>query len=170
MDNLGWIFFGALIIAAVIIKLRERNKNPDEVPKIKSNIEIDKLPNQNKHLLTKNEWYFYKELKPIADKYSLHILAKIRLADLIEVETTNNKEFYKYFNKIKSKHIDFALCQPDNLKILLIIELDDSSHDTKKGKYRDEFLTNVLTKCGYKIIRTRGTQMLETDIKIALAI
>ena len=38
------------------------------------------------YLLTKKEWAFYKALKPITDKYHLHILAKVRLADLVEVK------------------------------------------------------------------------------------
>ena len=34
-------------------------------------------PYKRKYLLTKNEFYFYKRLRPIAEKYNLNILTKI---------------------------------------------------------------------------------------------
>lgn len=45
-------------------------------------------PYKKKLLLTKNEWRFYKDLKPIADKEKLTIIAKVRLADLVEVDSS----------------------------------------------------------------------------------
>jgi len=72
------------------------------------------LPYRKKLLLTKNEWNFYKKLKPVTDKYGYGIIAKVRLADLIEVDTDKTKEFGRFFPKISSKHIDFALINPDN--------------------------------------------------------
>ena len=46
----------------------------------------EKLPYHFKYLLTKNEWDFYKKMKVVADKHDLHIIAKVRLADLVEVD------------------------------------------------------------------------------------
>lgn len=112
-------------------------------------------PYHKKYLLTKNEYYFYKRLASITNPIGLQILAKIRLADLIE---TNSNLTYSqqstYFNKIKAKHIDFAIA--DNMKILLLIELDDSSHLKNNVKERDNFVNNALIKAGYTIIRTKG--------------
>ena len=101
---------------------------------------------QRKKILTKNEYYFYTKLKEVTNKYNLQILTKIRLADLIEVKT--------YFNKIKAKHIDFAIV--DDMKVLLIIELDDQSHNNIERIERDKFVDDNLTACGYKIVHTRG--------------
>lgn len=123
---------------------------------------------QKRYLLTKNEWKFYKSLKPIADKYNMIVLSKIRLADLIEVDKSlkNNKnEYYRYFNLIKAKHIDFALAVPDNMKILLLIELDDISHNNQNSKYKDNFINNVCKKCGYKLLRTDNDVLLDEKIK-----
>ena len=92
----------------------------------------------------------------------MQILAKIRLADLIEVNQGTN-EWNKYFAKIKSKHIDFAIA--DNMKIIVIIELDDKSHEKQNRIERDEFVDAALTKTGYKIIRTLGnTEEIEKYI------
>ena len=113
------------------------------------------LPYHKTYLLTKHEYYFYKELKPIADKYNLQILAKIRLADLVSVDDNISSKYYDaYFNKIKSKHIDFAIA--DNMKVIALLELDDSTHSQADRIERDEFVNSVVKKCGYDIIHTYG--------------
>lgn len=127
------------------------------------------LPYKKKYLLTKNEWYFYKGLKPIADELGYTILAKIRVADLIEVTTKDPKEKMAYTNKINRKHIDFALARPENLKIELLIELDDMSHSTKQ-KDRDEFIEKLYEKAGYKLLRVHGSGDLKEKIENILEI
>lgn len=114
-----------------------------------------KLPYHKKMLLTKNEYYFFKKLKELTDKENLQILAKIRLADLIEVNNGLNKsDWGKYFGKIKSKHIDFAIA--DNMKIVALIELDDSSHQKSDRVHRDIFVNAALNAAGYTVVRTNG--------------
>lgn len=112
-------------------------------------------PYHKKQLLTKNEYYFYKKLKSITEPLNLQILAKIRLADLIEVDKyINNRQWGFYFNKIKAKHIDFAIT--DDMKIIALIELDDYTHNRTERKERDIFVNDVLYQTGYILIRTYG--------------
>lgn len=149
-----------LIIVALLIKgnkkseitTNELNNEENDV----NDYNIINTPYKKKYLLTKNEWFFYKNLKPLSEKYNLHIIAKIRLADLVEVDYNKTKEFNKYFAKIKSKHIDFALTKPDNLEVKYLIELDDNSHNKQDRKNRDEFLNKICNETGYKLIRTFG--------------
>lgn len=57
--------------------------------------------------MTKNEWSFYKSLNPIADKLNYSILAKVRVADLIDIKNgVSNSDWHIVFNKISRKHID----------------------------------------------------------------
>lgn len=145
-------------------KTKNISYNNDKL--IKNRINNDILPYRKKHLVSNREFIFYNELKMIARKLNLCILCKIRVADLVEVYgTNNNSEYYKYFGKIKSKHIDFALANQENLDIILLIEIDDSSHDKKDRKERDEFVNSVYEKCGYKILHIRDTILLEEKIK-----
>ncbi len=121
-------------------------------------------------LLTERENAFYKKLKPIAEKQNLIILSKIRLADLIKVKddiSGYNKS--GYFSKIKSKHIDFALCKKDNLEVVLLIELDDTTHQQTKRKERDDFVDSVLRTTGYKLLRTCDTHNLEKAVIEAIS-
>lgn len=112
------------------------------------------LPYRKKYLLTKHEWAFYKKLKPVADEYGLNVIAKIRFADLVEVDTSQTKEFMKFFAKISSKHIDFGLVNPENMEVMYLIELDDSSHNKPDRIERDRFVNAVCEKAGYVLIHT----------------
>lgn len=79
------------------------------------------------------------------------LFAKVRLFDLIEPRDIRNKA-YQY--KIQAKHVDFVICNK-NLIAKIIIELDDSSHNSKERKERDKFVDMVLKDCGYKVLRYR---------------
>ena len=178
------VFWVILIIAAALIidsqnkkkkaqelqlKLLMKKSNDSTSPSIDEDIE--KLPYRRKFLLTKNEYWFYKSLKEIADKYDFAVLAKIRFADLVEVSAeADKKEYMKYFGKIKSKHIDFILCKKDNLYPELLIELNDSSHNKEDRIKRDDFIKKIAEKVGYKMVFVGGTQNLEETIIKALEI
>lgn len=170
-----WIFIIISIVLAVILvisKIKENNMTvsvPQTENEEAENTTKANLPYIRKNLLTKNEWYFYKDLKPIADKLNLAIIAKVRLADLVEVQKGLTKsEWQTAFNQINKKHIDFVLCNPENLYPILLIELDDSTHQQEKQKQRDEFVENLYQKTGYKLLRVNGSGELEEKINNSL--
>lgn len=122
----------------------------------------EKLPYIKKPLLSQNELRFYKKLRKIAYDYDMHILSKIRMADIIEVKSGQSREAWgRYFNKIKAKHVDFALAEPDTLEIIALIELDDSSHQQKDREKRDSFVDDAYAVAGIPIIHTYGKDMDE---------
>ncbi len=182
----GFLGFCALVAIIVFVLVRDYKKNKKKREELQRKImmldnkkpetvdneeDIEKLPYRRKFLLTKNEYWFYKSLKEIADKYGFAVLAKIRFADLVEVSAeADKKEYMKYFGKIKSKHIDFILCKKDNLYPELLIELNDSSHNTEDRIKRDEFIKKIAEKVGYKMVFVSGTQNLEETIIKALEI
>lgn len=121
-------------------------------------------PYQATSLLTEREYGFFRVLKVIANRNNMDVLIKVRLADLVKVsESVPTNEFYKYFNKISSKHIDFLLI--DGIKVVTLIELDDNTHNRKDRIERDNFVNETVTKCGYRIIHTYGdTKQIEDAI------
>lgn len=129
----------------------------------------ENLPYKKKYLLTKNEWAFYKSLKPIADELGYSILAKIRVADLVEVTAKDRSEWQRYFNKVNKKHIDFVLAKRENLQIVLLIELDDNSHNETQQQ-RDEFIDSLYKQTGYNLLRVRGTGELKEKVINALTV
>ncbi len=143
-DEIFALIFLLLIIAAAIW-LYKRLHKPD----------ITKLYNA-KTILTDREYEFYKRLKPLADEYGLSVYSKVRLADLIEPKPkAENPYWMECFNKIKAKHIDFALADEDTA-IVALIELDDTSHSRPDRIERDDFVDAVLENTGYTLLRTYG--------------
>lgn len=158
-----------VVVAYLQIKSKKPQAKTEQAAEPEATIkDIEKLPYKKKLLLTKNEWSFYKALKPAADELGYTVLAKIRVADLVEVAVSDRSEWQKYFNKINKKHIDFALAKPENLQIVLLIELDDNSHNDAQKK-RDEFIEALYKQTGYKLLRTKGMGRLKEAIEAALA-
>lgn len=144
------------------IKKQEVQKNTNDIQK-----QTEEYPYKKRYLLTKREWSFYKELLKEIDQEKQVIIAKIRLADLIEVDTTKIEkgEKQKYFQKISQKHIDFAICKKENLEIIKLIELDDTTHDAKKRIERDVFVDKSLRKSGYVIIHVNTIEEYKTMLQ-----
>ena len=137
------------VIAGLLIWLWRKLRRPD----------ITKLY-RGKTILTDREYEFYTRLRPVADQYDLTVLMKVRLADLLEPKPKDeNPLWMECFNKIKSKHIDFALADRDT-NIVALIELDDSTHARADRTERDIFVNAILENTGYTLLRTYG----ETDI------
>jgi very-short-patch-repair endonuclease len=72
-----------------------------------------------------------------------------------------------HWNKIRSKHIDFLLCDSERLQPLLILELDDYSHERDDRKKRDEFVDNVLLSTGLKTLRVKVSNIYDIDELLA---
>ena len=65
-------------------------------------------PYEKKLLLTKTEYAFYKILKEKCDSRNLLICPKVRMEDFVKV--TDKKNVLKYRGYIRSRHIDFLIC------------------------------------------------------------
>ena len=128
--------------------------------------EVPIYPFTKKYILTRKEYYFYRALQKTADKYNLEIWAKVRLADIIEVDKkqVGSKEYVKYFNQIQSKHIDFVLSNKQTLQLVTTVELDDSTHQYKDRVERDIFLNNALQTAGVPLIRCTNIGELEEQL------
>lgn len=109
---------------------------------------------EKKGLLTKTEYNFYSVLKPMCDSRQLLICPKIRLEDFINVKVMDSKEKMKYRGYIKSRHVDFIICN-NMLNILAAIELDDPSHNTAKAKQTDEFKNELFRSVGIPLFRIK---------------
>ena len=72
------------------------------------------------------------------------VFGKVRVADVVTPEKKMSRSNWQTaFNKISRKHFDYVLCDKNDLSVLCVIELNDSSHNSKKRKARDLFLEGV---------------------------
>lgn len=112
---------------------------------------------KNNYLFTKAERSFYHVLNPVVKELDLHLFAKVRLSDLVYVTRKDNSKM-TYFNKIKAKHIDFVLCDKENISPILAIELDDASHNRADRVNRDIFVNRVMEVSGLPILHIKAKQ------------
>jgi hypothetical protein len=90
--------------------------------------------------LSPAEMAFYRVLVVAVNGQAV-ICPKVNLADLFFV--IQPQKNYSYRGRIAQKHVDFLLCQPQSMKPLAGIELDDSSHGRPDRQERDEFVDRV---------------------------
>lgn len=104
-------------------------------------------------LFTPAERSFYGVLKQAVGG-EWEIFGKVRLADVIAPRKgMSRSNWQKAFNRISAKHIDFVVCNKEDLSILCAIELDDKSHGNKSRRERDEFIESACDAAGLRLVR-----------------
>lgn len=107
-----------------------------------------------KRLLSKGERAFWYPLfKACEGKY--RIFCKVRLADVIVTPETTSRYWFK---KIRGYHVDFVLCNPHTTAPLLVVELDDRSHESTRAQERDAFKESVLAAAKLPLYRVTCQQ------------
>jgi len=89
--------------------------------------------------------------KAVGDK--ARVFGKVRLADVISVKKGLRKSaWHKAFNRINRKHLDFVVCDPDSLRILCAVELNDRSHKKSKRIKRDNLVVATCEAAGIPLL------------------
>jgi hypothetical protein len=151
------IFFFLLLILKLIIFGRKKS--------------ISKYPYKRQDaLFSPAEKNFLGVLKlAVADKAL--VFGKVRIADVITTTKIKDRsQWQTAFNKISGKHFDFILCDKDNLDVLCAIELNDSSHNSKKAQVRDNFVIGVCNAADLPLImyKARGRYTVN-DVKSTIS-
>ncbi len=82
------------------------------------------------------------------------VFGKVRIADVIKPQAgLNQSQWQAAFNQISSKHFDYILCDPINLSVLAVIELDNSRHTQPKNVERDDFINELCASSSLKLHR-----------------
>jgi len=105
------------------------------------------------NIFTESELRFYKLLKEaITDTET--ILAKVRMEDVICVSkhVYDKKKAWGLRSRIKSRHLDFVVCDQHTGQILLAVELDDPTHLQKRRRERDEFVNAAFEAAGVPLL------------------
>lgn len=149
-----WKFFDSVgIIKFRDSKTKKNFLDEDEALNVEENTDIP-YPYTQVQLLTPAEYFFFQSVKEMCDANQLLICPKVRIEDFIWADWEKYgltwKEEQAARNRIKSRHIDFLICDI-NLNVQCGIELDDSSHaNTQK---EDAFKDNVFREAGFRNYR-----------------
>ena len=105
-----------------------------------------------KALMSPAELKFFRALEgALGGNY--RVFSKVRLADIVQPAKTGNKSaWYSAFGVIKSKHVDFVVCDPDTLEFRLVVELDDKSHERNDRVERDQKVDDILAQANIPML------------------
>ena len=98
-----------------------------------------------KPLISDYERKFYNILKELEPNYS--ILPQLNLASVIK-KVNNNKYYSELF-----RNIDFAVFSKDFNKLLLLIEINDKTHNTYIRRSRDIKVQKIVNKVNIPLIK-----------------
>jgi hypothetical protein len=102
-------------------------------------------------VLTKPEQRLYHSLL-LAVKGDYRILPKVRLWDFIWLEN-DPPDRKQHLSRLSCRHADFLVCEPTKLEPLLVIELDDRSHQKPEAVESDRYKDELFAAAGLPCLR-----------------
>ena len=167
--QLFYIAIIALLVVSVAGNIFQK-KNSTKSASDESEPSVSKkdgpLPYSKREFMNSSEKAMYDALKSFTDSKGYIIFAKVRLEDLVNVNVKEYKELQRYRGYIKSRHVDFVVC--DNKKnVVMAIEVDGKSHNSKNAQDNDQFKNRVFETIGIPLHRiVVGTNYAEQLEKI----
>jgi very-short-patch-repair endonuclease len=143
---------GMAVVTLVFIQASRKPPQKNLLDSQESSQSISYPYQKQPFLLTKAERSFFGVLhQAVENKY--YVSSKVRLADILKTAPgLDGSKRQSAQNRINSKHVDFVLCDPNDLAICFVIELDDSSHEKMQRQERDDFVNKALEAAKIPII------------------
>lgn len=138
MEILGYIAIIILFVLLLYYYIIKKNN-----PNIKTTNIYPKIYSK-KNMMTDAEYLFYKKLCSLKEKYE--VIPQVCLLSVIE-----RKDYHKYNNELFHT-VDYAIFTRDYNELLLLIELNDITHNQTKRHERDLKVRDICNKAGIKII------------------
>lgn len=139
------------------------------LPRLRNSIEFTSsaplLPYQRKRFFfSRSEQQFFHSLQAQLDHTRFAIFPKVRLGDFVEVNMPKGDR-QQYWNRIKAKHVDFLIYDYKSGKIVLAIELDGASHNTRSAQKNDNFKDELYPVIGITLKRVRVGTNFEEEVR-----
>lgn len=155
MTKLALVFF---LIAVIVILIKEFIRKKDRMLNLSLYQKKMRTMNESEQAL------FINLHKVLGDEYIL--LSKVRIEDFVEVnkqKESNHNNRWGLRGRIKSRHVDFLVCDRATTEPLLAIELDGKSHNDPRRQGRDHFVDELYKAINLPIEHVHvGGNFLET--------
>ncbi len=139
-------FASALLTIGVLVALALRNKDFREWLKSQ---QFSSSYKREPSLFSAAERSFFGVLEELLGE-EYRVFGKVRIADLIMPADGAGRQ--AAFNRIVGKHVDFVICQANDLSVIGVIELDDKSHRQNNRLKRDMFVDGAFRSAGIPIV------------------
>ena len=96
-----------------------------------------------KNIMTNSERMFYNKIRSLTDEYI--IIPQLQLGAIIQ--RVGEHRFQNELNR----RVDFGIFNK-NYELIILIELDDTSHNKQNRKRRDHMVKTICSKCNIKLI------------------
>lgn len=134
------LFFWLILILIIKILINKFNNKPKVQNRVNNTY-------STRQLMTRYERYFYDILIELKDELNIEIMPQVNLATII-----NKEGNYTWHNEL-FKNIDFGIFSKDYEKLLLLIEINDKTHNSYNRKNRDLRVDNIVNNAGIKLIK-----------------
>ena len=134
--------YNLLILIIVVIIISFLTKLIDEII-FKDERKLETIY-KKKRIMTNCERSFYNKIKCLELEYI--VIPQVNLASIISKENNN-----RYYNDL-FRNIDFAIFDADLQNVLLLIELNDETHNLKKRKRRDIKIKKICNAAGIPLL------------------
>lgn len=111
--------------------------------------------------MTPSELSFYKTLHEAIN--GCVIIPQAHLSMFLDHEI-KGQNWKAAFARINGKSVDFLICTND-MKPLIAIELDDSTHNQPDRKTRDDFFNSIMTNTNMPLLRFKAGEWNSEIIK-----
>ena len=159
METLVFIVIVSAIIILLTIKARQ-GTDSDTSP-IKTPIKKEYVYIKKSCAMTSSELLFYKTLHEAIN--GCVIIPQAHLSMFLDHEI-KGQNWKAAFARINGKSVDFLICTND-MKPLIAIELDDSTHDQPDRKNRDEFVNSIIANTNMPLLRFKTGEWNSEIIK-----
>lgn len=129
----------AFLFAWLVIERMKRENLEEKISRMMSG--HDKVKAKI-YLLTPPEQRFFEELKKAFGESYL-IFSQVSLSAIVEIKDDQLDKFERR-NTISKFYVDFILCDKKSTKTLLVIELNDNTHNYSNRKERDLYIKGML--------------------------
>lgn len=158
MDILIVLIVLVVVVAVVFLKMKQ--------PPLGGGLEFAK----REPLFTPAERSFLGVLEQSLDgRY--RVFGKVRLGDIVKpAKGMSKSKRATARNKVNQKHVDFVVCSASDLTVVVVVELDDKSHERDDRLIRDQFIDRALADAKIPIIHfsaKKGYALAEVRAKLA---
>jgi hypothetical protein len=164
MNSLGFILFLSVvaIVVAELLRPTRKKKRDWREPVMREQLdersfrsfrEQFQVPYIPRALMTAPEKKFFKVLAKVAAEQGLLVAPQVAMSALVDVPRKYNENRFAHINRagFAQKRLDYVLIDMEFLEPVLVVELDDPSHDGRE--YEDARREDLLEAAGYKVLR-----------------